>query len=403
MPEPAKKSQSKNKYWQIPVAVFILFCMAEWLMWIFTPNAFFYPRGRTAPNLNYTSTIHGDLSTDNIFVTPEIRKFHYVTDEYSARNNTTVRQADVITVGQSFSIGGGSSQEFMPANQLAQLTGKVVVTCASRDVWFPGYGQYEVAAFILKFNKPTATKIMIFDVVDSAFSDTLSGKTLVRRIQDVIDNARDYPSLTPMQRFQEFKKYVKDYSPQAIIARKFKTAIKTGFLKFLYRIKLFKRTSRTLDYLDHDGKVYGFPKVSERLVNYSEDDDTFKQIVEAIDLLNRYAREKNILFLVTITPSKAIVYNRYIDTPDKISGYGPAQMFYDQLKERGIQTVMFHKEMFEAVDEEMLHKGPFVYWSDDTHWGPYGIEIGMRQVANKLKELGAVMPSAVITASGITK
>ncbi len=407
MPEHAPKSRARNRYWWIPVAVFVVFCAVEWLMWIFTPNAFFYSRGRTGRNLNYTSTIHGDLSTDNIFVTPQVRPFHYTTDAYSARNNTTVRRTDVLMIGQSFSTGGGSSQEFMPVNQLSRMTGYTAVNVASRDVLFPGYDPYEMAAFALKFKKPVAPKILVFDIIDILLSEELAGTPPVEKIKTIINTTTDYPSLTLMQRFDQGKKYVKDFSPQAIIARKLKTLIKMKFLSVLYKLKFFKRTSKTLDYIDHDGEVYAVPKLSQKLLHFSENSNTLRQMVEALDLLNQYAHQQNILFLVSITPAKMIAYNRFVDTADKIEGFGPAQLLYDRLRERGIQVVMLHPDIFKAVEDEMLYDGPFVYWGDDTHWGPYGIEIGMRRVAEKLRELDGNLPFSAqrlkLPAGGIVK
>ena len=393
MHETAKSTLKQKVFWGIPVAVFIILCFSEWVMWVYSPDAFFFPRGRIGRQLNYSSTIHGDLSTGNIFVTPCYRKFHFRTDDFSVRNNISVDHADIMILGQSFAAGGGSSQEFMPASQLARMTGKVVVNSAEREVWMPGYDQYQAAAFILKFNKPISTKVLIFDIVDSSLTESLSGETIAQKVQDIIANAADYPVLSIGERFQKIKKHIKDYSPQAIIARKMKTVIKTKFLMILYKLKLFKRMSRTLDYIDHDGKVYALPKVNERFTDNSLNDNTLNQNVDALVLLNRFAQKQKIAFIVTITPSKVVAYNRFVDTPYKIQGFGPAQMLYDRLKEHGVQTVMFHPEILKAVEEQMTHNGPFVYWGDDTHWGPYGIEMGMKKVAQKLSELKGILPS----------
>ena len=106
--------------------------------------------------------------------------------------------------------------------------------------------------------------------------------------------------------------------------------------------------------------------------------------------MERLARERDKNFLVVIIPRKEIAYRKYFNEADMFTGYGPGEALANALKDKGIDTLLLHPVLFKAVEAEMEENRVFVFWSDDTHWGPYGINLAMQEVKKKLMEIGSL-------------
>jgi len=364
----------------LPIIIWALLCASEWYMWANPPLAFFFQRGHTQPNLDYTAVTRGDLVAGNIFVTPVPRLCRYITDKYSNRNTSTSDKIDVLMVGDSFAWGAGNSHEDTPAVQLEKIMGKTVR--------LPPSGQnlsgIEVATLLLKEQK-LRFNTLLYLIMDGDLLEPVYAKDWDAQVEEISING--IAERNSYEDFKIFKKYVSDYSPHAILARKMKTSFKKNVLTSLYNKGVFQRSSRTLEFLDHDGNVLGFRKLPKMIANFDETNSKLNQILKGFEALNDYAREKNVHLVIAIIPRKNIAYRKYLTNPSLAEGYGPGVFLKRALEGRGIEVVFPHSVIFKAVEEEIERGGPFVYWGDDTHWGPYGIRLVMEKVKEKLDEL----------------
>ncbi len=371
----------------IPIAVWVLLCLAEWGMWLKPPYAFFYARGVRVPNVSYHATTVGDLVAGNIFVTPVPRVCWYVTDRYGTRNTFLPKEADILIFGDSFAYGAGNSHEDTPSVQLSRITGKKVILTGHPHS-FKASGSMDIAAYLIKHQWPLRGKVFLYFTLDGDLLEPPWKVDPAIAVKEVFAPTGNVTSYTWREKFNDFKKYVRDYSPQAIIARKLKTNFETKTLSFLYQHKVFARQSKSLDYLDHDGKVYGFIKTWPEIEKFDPQTPKLVQTVNGLKMLHDEARKLGVVFIPVIIPRKQIVYHKYINDGIHIDGYGPGQILYDRLKKTGVDAVFLHPAIFKAVREEMEQGQKAVYWSDDTHWSPYGIAIASQIIKEFLKQKG---------------
>ena len=383
------KIKIKRMLFLLPISIWFLLCMSEWYMWIDTPNSYFFIRGHNKPNLNYETTTLGDLvyvtPANSVYITPIPRKCRIITDKYGVRNSKFYDKSDIIIIGDSFALGAGNSHEDIPAVQLSNITEKQVINFSGERNYLSNMTSYERIAYMIKFNKPIASNLFVHIIHDFELLETPYDYYPNEEIKKIVDGNFVYIEKTFIERFRDFKKNIRDFSPITIISRKIKTKILTISAKLLHKLGLYNIDDKSKLY--HNGRVYGFVKIPLRSNNYTIKNKKFKQITRSLELLHFIANENNSVYLPVIIPRKAIAYNKYTSDPVRINGYGHAQVLIDWLEKRDIPFVFSHPELFAAVDEEILHGGRSVYWGDDTHWAPYGIKIVMQLVANKFQEM----------------
>jgi len=318
----------------------------------------------------------------------------YVTDRYGQRNASTPELADIIIVGDSFAWGAGSSQEHTPAVQLSELTGRSVILApnvfkeisfrtkidkTSFDLLLP----YERVAFYLKTQQPIKSNVVLWFIPDVSLWEELWDRNPRESIQEILN--REWETISWHQRFLNGKTHIAKFSPQAIIARKLKTYFKNNAKRRIIDSGLYSEPKES--YLEVNGIIYGIPKFPQNIEKYSTRHPKFIQFAEAIEMLYYEAKDRGITLLPVIIPYKNVAYSKYSNLRYKIQGYGPAELLFQRLGEIGIESVFTHPEIFRAVEEEVKEHKRAVYWGDDTHWGPYGINLAMLAVRQKLIEL----------------
>jgi len=376
----------------IPILVWALLCMSEWYMWIDTPYSYFFIRGINKPNMNYETTTLGDLvyftPANSVYITPIPRKSRIITDKYGVRNSKFYDESDIVIIGDSFAAGAGCSHEDIPAVQLSNISRKRAINFSGERTYLSTMTPYERIAYMIKYNKPIASNVFVHIIHDFELLEAPYNYYPDKKINKIVNGDFVYREKRFIERFSDFKKNINDYSPITIISRKIKTKILTVAAKLFHKLGLYNIDDKVKLHLN--GNVYGFNKIPARSLNYSIEDKKFKQISKSLESLHLLARKNGYVFLPVIIPRKAVAYNKYSSDTVKISGYGHAQVLIDWLEKRDIPFVFSHPELFAAVDEEILHGGQSVYWGDDSHWAPYGINIVMRLIADKLQEMNAL-------------
>ena len=366
--------------------------MSEWYMWVDTPYSYFFIRGTIKPNVNYETITIGDLvyltPTNSAYITPIPRKCRIITDKYGVRNIEFYDESDIVIIGDSFAAGAGNSHEDIPAVQLSNILDKRVINFSGKKISKSRITEYESIAYMMKYKKPIASNVFVLIIHDFQLLEPPYDKDPDENIIQIVNGSFDFSEKTFNERFRDFKKNINDYSPITIISRKIKTKILGSTANIFHKQGLYNINDKVKLHLN--GNVYGFSEIPARSLNYSIEDKKFKQISKSIESLHLLARKNGYVFLPVIIPRKAIAYNKYTSETVKISGYGHAQVLIDWLEERNIPYVFSHPDLFAAVDNEVLHGGENVYWGDDTHWAPYGINIVMRLIADKLQEMNAL-------------
>ena len=119
---------------------------------------------------------HGDIYSIDLGLNEkrenikESRKQKFVTDSYGMRNDKTdIDEADIILVGDSYITGNGTSQEDIPSNTLAKVSGKKVAILS-----FGGLDSKDYEIFITKYlgkiRKDAKIFIFILKVMISVMS-----------------------------------------------------------------------------------------------------------------------------------------------------------------------------------------------------------------------------------------
>ena len=157
--------------------VLISIALTEWVLWIWTPYSFFYSRGSHAPNIDYQATTYGDLSPEDIFITPKPREARYVTDQFGARNSQNYENVDILIMGESFGTGAGNGHELAPAYQLSKYTNlSVAVSPTVGYEPFSDTSLLERVTFVIETSKPISCNVFAAnaDLAPAAQNKTIS-------------------------------------------------------------------------------------------------------------------------------------------------------------------------------------------------------------------------------------
>ncbi len=374
-----------------PAAVFLLICLVEWGLWVWTPYSYFYSRGVHFPNVDYVATTYGNLVSEDIFISKYPRKSRYVTDQYGARNLNMPSNTDILIIGESFGAGGGTSHENTPAIQLSKQTGLSVVTSPIEYGLSYGNNIIENAVYVIKHSKPVLPRVILLIYVDNFLWDWNQDIDYELEIKKVI-NAKSQKKLflkDLKEYFIRFKKHISDNSPVTILSRKFKSFIKVSFKNILNYFSLYTPNNKK-NYFESNGEIIGFAPLPGDLseINIGAQ-GKLKNIASAHKYLYQFGLKNNILVIALIVPFKYLAYYNKINNVNYYSNY-PGVMFEKILQSMSIPTVSVYSEFIAATNYEIEHNGAPVYWRDDTHWNDYGINLSMRKVKGKLIDLNVL-------------
>jgi hypothetical protein len=96
---------------------------------------------------------------------------------------------------------------------------------------------------------------------------------------------------------------------------------------------------------------------------------------------------RGLKFAVVLVPCKYRVYHDLLQPSDR--GYEDYPCFFTRLaralSEKKIPVVDL-TDMLRAAAEDEIKKDSYVYWLDDTHWNPHGINLSARALANLIQD-----------------
>ena len=293
----------------------------------------------------------------------EPRKQIFITDNYGQRNNITdIEAADIIIVGDSFVVGNGVSQEYIPANILSKISGKKVASLA-----YGGLEPHHYEKLInkyLKIIKPTA-KIYVFYYDGNDFNSKASNTNVkifdkskyfywrgnkipiisgeIRFAYERLERAKDKFLLKVMSDKNFFLRVVR--SKSHIFIRKF-------FSKL-------HNTKGPIKYFTINKQLNGFFFIEPSQFSNNQNSYIFRN-KEVLKRIN------GIIFI----PSKARVYSKEIGI-DILKNYKIDFLERNYSKHKipvhDLTKIMTSKANLYLDDNK------FLFYRDDTHWNPYGI------------------------------
>jgi hypothetical protein len=84
--------------------------------------------------------------------------------------------------------------------------------------------------------------------------------------------------------------------------------------------------------------------------------------------------------VVLLVPTKYEVYAPLLKKPPPAPAVSRLDRLEAKLRERGVRVVNLGP-VFEARAADELAHGRTLYWKDDTHWGPVGIDLAASEIA----------------------
>ncbi|KHK03450.1 alginate O-acetyltransferase AlgX-related protein [Desulfovibrio sp. TomC] len=327
----------------------------------------YFGPGHYTPNVEDAMTMRfGDILAMDPLAPASIREARHVafhTDDLGFRNDSDYHGQSMALVGDSFVAGTGTDQ--------SALLGNVLRTEFGLDTYslgFPGnpddYLQY-ADRFLKEKSKEVRFALFVFEGNDLSCSSKQRKKFETAdlppysawkiRLAKAINGAIELPMTIINMSLQVWQKY----SGNAYD------------LTDTYRIGA------------KDVGFYG-PYTDAALFAHC----SFTFSAPPPEALSRVA-------MVFFIPAKYRVYYDFIDAPDKpplprpASGFTDMQRYLDQW---GIPAYDLTPALTEAAGR-LLPEGGYVFWRDDTHWGPAGIRAAAAVVAQKLREYEADRPA----------
>ncbi len=313
----------------------------------------------------------------------EPREQQFITDSYGIRNNKTkIEDAEIILVGDSFIVGNGNTQKYIPSNVLSEISGKKIASLS--------YGGFDGKDYEMIINKflniiKKDAKIFVFYFEGNDFKKInrqINKKKIINKKE--IDNSkyilwRGYkiPWLSGTIRFAyERLERNKDKFLLRILSEK------NYFLRNV-RAKSHRMHRNFFSILHNTGSSIKYFEIGNRMVgflytdNFEMNNDYTTYIFKNNKILERVS---GIFFI----PTKSRIYSNYInlithDGNDKLKYLEDA---YSELN----KPVYDLSEKMKPLVSKYLSEGKYLYWRDDTHWNHYGIFEAMNYVSTIIKK-----------------
>jgi hypothetical protein len=293
----------------------------------------------------------------------EPRKQKFITDNYGIRNNLNkIEDAEIILVGDSFITGNGTTQEYIPANILSEISGKKVASLS--------YGGLNPAEYQMIINKyinviREDAKIFVFYFEGNDFANISHKKNkntnnstgkIIRTFYEKLERKKDKFLLRVLSEKNYFLRNVR---------------AKSNLMnqKILSTIDYNKNS---IKYFDIKNKTVGF--------YYTDNSDTNEFVTYIFQNKMILKRIDGFFFI----PTKLRVYSDYIDTINYNNNY-KLEYLEDNYSYLNKPVYDLTKVMKLSVSQ-YLSKSKYLFWRDDTHWNQFGIFESMNYINNIIKK-----------------
>jgi len=293
----------------------------------------------------------------------EPRKQKFITDIYGIRNNLTkIEDAEIILVGDSFITANGTTQKYIPANILSEISGKKVASLS--------YGGLNPAEYQMIINK----YINIIKEDAKIFVFYYEGNDFVKKIYKK-NKSKSFREGKFIKTFYEKLEKNKDNFLLTVLSEK------NYFLRNI-RIKSHLINQKIFRIIDYNKKSIKYFKIKNKTVGFFYTDSS-----DANEFGTYIFQNKKILKRIDgffFIPTKLRVYSDYIDTINYNNNY-KLKFLKNSYSHLNIPVYDLTKIMRLSVSK-YLAKEKYLYWRDDTHWNQYGIFEAMNYLNGIIKK-----------------
>jgi hypothetical protein len=278
-------------------------------------------------------------------------------------NFTAERPVDLIVLGDSFCVAGGTSQEQLIGSVLAKDHGLNVYNLSMEG----SSPLQEYATLVLESNRLNlrdgATVLWVL----------FSGNDL-----DDYYNS-DLESLSP-----------------AILSWPSRLAVRyDSFREGSAVRRLMARPDRSGDLISKtfpDARTFLFLKPyrdrTSRTVEEVRQHPNFEHLKNTFALMSQFAQAKHLRVVVAMVPSKEEVYSWLLNgAPEWTSSKGPSGfslVTQELCNSNGFKFLDLKPTLIEASEKRFKQSGELLWWRDDTHWNALGQRIGADAVYENL-------------------
>jgi len=293
----------------------------------------------------------------------EPRKQKFITDIYGIRNNLTkIEDAEIILVGDSFITANGTTQKYIPANILSEISGKKVASLS--------YGGLNPAEYQMIINK----YINIIKEDAKIFVFYFEGNDFVKKIYKK-NKSKSFRAGKFIKTFYEKLEKNKDKFLLTVLSEK------NYFLRNI-RVKSHLINQKIFSIIDENKKSIKYFEIKNKTVGFLYTDNS------DINEFGTYIfQNKKILKRIDgffFIPTKLRVYSDYIDTINYNNNY-KLKFLKNSYSHLNIPVYDLTKIMRLSVSK-YLSKEKYLYWRDDTHWNQYGIFEAMNYLNGIIKK-----------------
>lgn len=363
-----------------PERLFILIVGGLWLLLIGvdrlapivlpTENLYFraweYVRGQHGlPRKNLSFTVHdahGDLSNMlNVSSYKVPRDITFTVDNNGMRNSESTMIDTTVLIGQSFMTGAGNSDEHAPGTALARELNQPIF------VYAPG----NMSQLLRTIPEAQPVKVVWGVVERNLTGDNAEMQTLLN-----MECPSELQAETSKQKILiAIKKILLEPTTYA----------RTSIIKKLGQ-KIYNETyfavvntpaSKHIELAVNPSKFI-FLKKGIRISHEDSTQRNINDVQKAITKTAACLKTHNIELLFIPIPDKVHIYNHLL--PEELQtdyAVDPLQELMQQLRREGVQTV----DILTLFREHVSAHSELLYWPDDTHWNPLGIEKAMTEAA----------------------
>lgn len=297
----------------------------------------------------------------------EERRIKFVTDEYGFRNEplsagVEARPLDVIVLGDSFGVAGGTSQEELLSSLLAHDYGLSVYNLSiSRENPQQEYANLLLEGKRLKTREGTCVLWLIFP-----------GNDLDEQYYPELEDPRpESPGL--LKRLVQSFSHFRTRSP-------------------IHRLLSGGASELVVERKFIDGRrVLFFAPYAQRKNRLAEEvrrQPNFESLNASLGAMERLAGERRLNVAVALVPSKEEVYSWVLDAAAPWSADEGPSGFSTVLSglcaQHRFEFLDLKPELVKASRRAYENSGALVWWADDTHWNGEGQRAAAAAVYNNL-------------------
>ena len=324
---------------------------------------------RYYPDCVYKGEVYGDLAAmSGSRESRQPRKVEFLTDRYGFRNRSVQKDVvfDVIALGDSFSMGSGTTQSSIWAEIIAKRYG---LHCYNLSLPGSPWAQFVNLAVEKPRLKTHPKTVVVWTIFGGNDLDEFYGPLDLKELpwNGALGQA--------MVAYQTFRK-------RSPVQQLLKALRRSGRRKS-------KRVIHA-KFLD-DRQMMFYSYYTQRMERTYEDirqHENYTQLVNTMNAMKRFVDAQKMKLVIATIPCKAEVYAWTLKQGRPWSTQGSPSGFHQAVEEiakgQGIKIIDLKPYFLEAAAKEYQQNGDLLWWYDDTHWNTKGHRVAAEVIYKQL-------------------